>query len=69
MTPECAKVFMFKLIKYIMNGDVNKITNYCDWRFSCICCGKLKDLDLLFFFIFASTSFRDRMVVTSSGGL
>ena len=25
MTPECAKVFMFKIIKYIMNGDVNKI--------------------------------------------
>ena len=28
MTPECAKVFMFKMIKYIMNGDVNKMTNY-----------------------------------------
>ena len=27
---------------------------------------KLKDLGLLFFFIFSSTSFRDRMVVTSS---
>ena len=28
MTPECAKVFLFKMIKYVMNGDVNRMTNH-----------------------------------------